>query len=167
MSLGPQVLATRMVRDYVKELYTPAARSSERVLADKCAGAKDLAGWQTRVSAAWPRLRVVNVDSSGLGDTPQVGSELTIRVLVDLGELGEDDVDVQVAYGPVDETDRLVSPRRLSLTPQGTGESVDGGVRFEGTVTLDRAGAFGYAVRVLPKHAMLGTGAELGLVASG
>jgi starch phosphorylase len=164
MSLGPQVLATRMVRDYVKQLYTPAARSSERVLADKCAGAKDLAGWQTRVSAAWPRLRVVNVDSSGLGDTPQVGSELTIRVLVDLGELGEDDVDVQVAYGPVDETDRLVSPRRLSLTPQG---AVDEGVRFEGTVSLDRAGAFGYAVRVLPKHAMLGTGAELGLVASG
>jgi starch phosphorylase len=106
---------------------------------------------------------VVNVDSSGLGDTPQVGSELTIRVTVDLGELGEDDIDVQVAYGPVDETDRLVSPRRLSLEAQG---AVDGGVRFEGTVPLDRAGAFGYAVRVLPNHAMLGTGAELGLVAS-
>jgi starch phosphorylase len=163
MSLGPQVLATRMVRDYVKELYAPAARASERVTADNCAGAKDLAGWQARVSAAWPRLRVINVDSSGLGDTPQVGSELTIRVSLDLGDLGEDDVDVQVAYGPVDESDRLVSPRRLSLASQG---SVDGGVRYEGTVTLDRAGAFGYAVRVLPAHAMLGSGAELGLVAS-
>jgi starch phosphorylase len=163
MSLGPQVLATRMVRDYVKELYSPAALSSKRVLADTCAGAKDLAGWQTRVAAAWPRLRVVNVDASGLGDTPQVGSELTVRVTVDLGELGEDDIDVQVAYGPVDDNDRLVAPSRLSLTSQG---KVDGGVRFEGTVTLNRAGGFGYAVRVLPDHAMLGTGAELGLVAS-
>ena len=161
MSLGPQVLATRMVRDYVKELYTPAAVSSRQVLEAECAGAKDLASWQARVVAAWPRLRVINVDSSGLGDTPQVGTELTVRVSVDLGDLTADDVDVQVAYGPVDESDRLVAPLRLSLQSQG---AVDGGTRFEGTIPLDRAGGFGYAVRVLPKHPLLATGATLGLV---
>ena len=36
---------------------------------------------------------------------------------------------------------------------------------FEGPLTLDRTGAFGYTVRVLPSHPLLATPAELGLVA--
>jgi starch phosphorylase len=36
---------------------------------------------------------------------------------------------------------------------------------YEGRVVLDRAGAFGYTVRVIPKHPLLLSAAELGLVA--
>jgi starch phosphorylase len=44
-------------------------------------------------------------------------------------------------------------------------ESYDGGQhRFEGDVRLTRTGAFGYTVRVLPRHDGLASGAELGLV---
>ena len=44
-------------------------------------------------------------------------------------------------------------------------EAYDGGQhRFEGEVRLTRTGAFGYTVRVLPKHAGLASSAELGLV---
>ena len=45
------------------------------------------------------------------------------------------------------------------------GEADEGGHRYEGVVPLARTGAFGYAVRVLPKHPLLATPAELGLVA--
>jgi glycogen phosphorylase len=40
---------------------------------------------------------------------------------------------------------------------------VDGS--FEGTVPLGRAGSFGYNVRVVPRHPLLASTAELGLVA--
>ncbi|MGH3415792.1 MAG: hypothetical protein ACRDSS_04950, partial [Actinocrinis sp.] len=35
--------------------------------------------------------------------------------------------------------------------------------RYEGVVELDRSGPFGYTVRVVPKHPLLSTPAELGL----
>ena len=34
-----------------------------------------------------------------------------------------------------------------------------------GTVPLERAGSFGYTVRVTPRHALLANPAELGLIA--
>ena len=52
-SLGPKVLATRMVRDYVQQLYTPAAVTAAP-LNDDYAGAAELAAWKKRVKAAGP-----------------------------------------------------------------------------------------------------------------
>ena len=51
-SLGPKVLATRMVREYVDRLYAPAARHA-RALNDDYDGAAELAAWKQRVRAGW------------------------------------------------------------------------------------------------------------------
>ena len=105
--LGPQVLATRMVRDYVTELYTPAAASSRTVSADGYAAAKQLATWRIKVLGAWPAVTVRHVESTGVGDTPELGATLALRAEIDLAGLSPDDVDVQAAYGRVDETNGL------------------------------------------------------------
>ena len=159
--LGPQVLATRMVRDYVTELYTPAAVSSRTVVADGFAAAKELASWRIKVLGAWPALHVRHVESAGVGDTPELGATLSLRAEVDLAGLDPTDVDVQAAYGRVDETNGLHEVQTLALTYAGDG---DGLHHWEGLVPLERTGAFGYTVRVLPRNALLATGAELGVV---
>ncbi len=163
-TLGPQVLATRMVREYVERYYIPAGASARVAAADGLVDARDLAAWKTRVRAAWPGVRVINVDSAGLGDTPQVGQSLVVRATVELGGLGLDDVDVQASYGRIDEADRLLDPASLSLAH--VGDSEGGGLRFEGTIPMRRTGSFGYTVRVLPRHRLLASPAELGLVAN-
>ncbi len=84
-SLGPKVLATRMVRDYVRELYAPATGHA-RALNSDYAGAVDLAAWKRRVLAAWPDVRVEHVESSGVNDAPEVGAVLSTRAFVALGE---------------------------------------------------------------------------------
>jgi len=162
-SLGPQVLASRMVRDYVVELYAPAAMSSRGLAADGYAGARDLAAWSRRVRASWPRVRVAHVETSGVADAPELGQSLDLRAVVDLGGLDPVDVSVQVAFGPVDEHDELRRPDFLELSCV---EQTDGSWRYEGSVPLDRRGAFGYTVRVLPQHPSLASPAELGLVAA-
>jgi starch phosphorylase len=63
-SLGPKVLASRMVHDYVTGLYAPAAVSSRRLAEDSFAGARELAGWQQQLRAGWPGVRVEHVESS-------------------------------------------------------------------------------------------------------
>ncbi|CAJ64509.1 MULTISPECIES: alpha-glucan family phosphorylase [Frankia] len=162
-SLGPQVLASRMVQEYVERYYVPAGVSARTAAADGLAGARDLAAWKSRVRAAWPGVRVLNVDSAGLGDTPQVGQSLVVRATIDLGGLAADDVDVLASYGRIDQTDRILAPEVLSLQPVGEGE---GGHRYEGTIPLGRTGPFGYTVRVLPRHRLTASVAELGLVAN-
>ena len=159
--LGPQVLATRMVRDYVTQLYAPAAASSARVVADGYAAARQLASWRLKVLGAWPAVTVRHVESAGVGDTPEVGTTLSLRAEVDLAGLGPTDVDVQAAYGRADEANGLHEVQTMALTYAGDG---DGLHRWEGAVPLERTGAFGYTVRVLPRHPLLATAAELGVV---
>ena len=71
-SLGPKVLATRQVRDYVRELYAPAAHTS-RALNSDYTGARELAQWKQHVRGAWGSVRVEHVDSEGVGDAAEVG----------------------------------------------------------------------------------------------
>ncbi|MCW2944401.1 MAG: glycogen phosphorylase [Actinoallomurus sp.] len=162
-SLGPKVLAGRMLRDYVLDLYAPAAVSGRRLSADGHAAAKALAEWKVRVAKHWPGVAVEHVESSGLEQSPRLGSTLPVRTTVELGGLEPADIAVEVVYGGVGETDSLVDPSYLELTQV---ESVDGGrLRYAGEVPLDRPGAFGYSVRIVPRHEMFASRAEMGLVA--
>jgi glycogen phosphorylase len=161
-SLGPKVLATRQVRDYVRVLYAPAALNS-RALNDDFAGAVELAAWKRRVRQAWPSVRVEHVESEGVSETPEVGSQLTVRAFVSLGDLTPDDVDVQLVHGSLGAEDELRDAVADSLT---LAEDYEGGRhRFDGTVALDHSGAFGYTVRVVPRNERVVSVAELGLVA--
>jgi glycogen phosphorylase len=161
-TLGPKVLATRMLCDYVVDLYNPAAISSRAMSADGYAGARELAAWKQRVLKAWPGVAVEHVESSG-EDSPHAGGRLPVRVVVDLGGLDPADVAVEAVYGRVDESDVLVDPSYLELTP---GEPVEHGrLRYAGEMPLHRSGAFGYNVRVVPRHRMLAHRAEMGLIA--
>ncbi|SDT16627.1 starch phosphorylase [Nocardioides scoriae] len=161
-SLGPKVLSTRMLQEYVEKLYSPSAVAS-RALNDSFDGARELAGWKSRVRHGWGEVRVDHVESGGLPDVPEIGASLEVHAFVSLGGLDPADVQVQVVHGRVGADDSLTD---ATTTPLVLGESYEGGRhRFDGHVPLSRAGSFGYTVRVLPHHADLASPAELGLVA--
>jgi glycogen phosphorylase len=161
-SLGPKVLATRMVRDYVERLYSPAAASSRSLNGDY-AGAQELAAWKKKVRAGWKDVAIEHVESSGVTDAPQLGETVEAKVFVSLGDLSPSDVDVQVVHGRIRHEDDLVDTTVASL---GLAETYEGGRhRFEGQVALATTGPFGYTVRVLPRNEHLASVAELGCVA--
>ncbi|MEU6650087.1 glycosyltransferase family 1 protein [Streptomyces sp. NPDC046900] len=161
MNLGPKVLAGRMVREYVERLYTPAAHAHRAMTAD---AARELAGWKARVRAAWPGVTVDHVETSAATATAELGTTLSLRVRVGLGDLGPDDVEVQAVSGRVDTDDRLEDATATALKPAEAPDA-DGRWVYEGPLSLDRTGPFGCTVRILPAHRLLASGAELGLVA--
>jgi glycogen phosphorylase len=161
-SLGPKVLADRMVRDYVLRLYGPATASSRSLSGDPAA-AQELADWKRRVRDSWSGVTIDHVESSGVSDAPELGDELEVRAFVSLGSISPDDVDVQVVHGPITNEDDLADTTTASLVHAETYEG--GRHRFEGTVALTTTGPFGYTVRVLPRNEHLASAAELGLVA--
>jgi len=161
-SLGPKVLATRMVRDYVQKLYSPSAATS-RALNHDFGGARELATWKQRVLTDWPSVAIDHIESSGVGDSPEIGQTLEVTVYASLGKLRPEDVDVQVVHGRIRHEEDLVDTHAESLQLAETYE--DGRHRFTGTVSLAQTGPFGYTARILPRHPMLASPAELGQVA--
>ncbi|MCZ4500608.1 MAG: glycogen phosphorylase [Marmoricola sp.] len=161
-SLGPKVLSTRMVREYVERLYVPAAGAA-RAANDSYDGARDLAAFKARVRAGWGEVRIDHLESDGAADSPEVGGALDLRVFVSLGSLAPGDVVVQVVHGRVKGEDDLIDPVLTALDLSATYEG--GRHQFSARLELDRPGPFGYTVRVLPSHPALASPAELGLVA--
>ncbi|MEV6619037.1 glycosyltransferase family 1 protein [Streptomyces sp. NPDC051051] len=158
--LGPKVLAGRMVREYVERLYTPAAQAHRTLDPD---AARDLAAWKAKVRAAWPAVTVDHVETSAATPTAELGTTLALRVRLRLGDLTPDDVEVQAVSGRVDAEDRITDGTAVPLKPVG-GPDLEGNWLYEGPLSLDRTGPYGYTVRILPDHPLTASGAELGLV---
>nr|WP_231704489.1 alpha-glucan family phosphorylase [Arthrobacter caoxuetaonis] len=162
--LGPQVSASRMLKDYVNRLYRPASDSGRTAAANQYQAAKELAAWILKVRDGWSGVSVEHVDSIGISDAPQIGDSLTIQAYVSLGSLKPSDVVVEAAYGKVSSTDKLSDHQFLDL--QVAEDLGSGRYLYSGTLHIEVAGSFGYTVRVLPEHSGLASKAELGLVAN-
>jgi starch phosphorylase len=154
-----------MVQEYIERLYVPAARAAAAVGADSFAGACELATYRSRVSAAWAWVRVTRVDTSGLPDTPELGSQMTVRAAVELSGLQPFDVDVQAVVGRVDDGGELRDTLVVPMHPVGADNAADeAGQRFTASLRLPHAGLLGYTVRVLPKHPLMASPAEFALL---
>ena len=165
-TLGPKVMASRMVRDYLNEMYEPTAAQSDALAAKGYAGARELTAWKQRVIAAWPGVKVVDVRPAQPEDTAagpvDLGEQREVTAEVDLGSLTTDDVAVELLHGPVAPGNELTSTDvvRLQLAGDGSGSTV----RYEGRFTCDQAGRHGYTVRVVPSHRDLVDPVETGCV---
>jgi glycogen phosphorylase len=156
-SLGPFVTAARMVRDYVTELYEPAAASAAATSADGWAQARSLASWKQSIDTNWQNIRVTGVD----GDTGAAheGDERSASAHVYLNGLSADDVDVQLLHGSIDSTGEFVGrPEAISMSPAG-------GDTYSCTYQVHAAGPYGFTVRVLPTHPALISAVETGKAA--
>ncbi|HRW39124.1 MAG TPA: alpha-glucan family phosphorylase [Aquihabitans sp.] len=159
VSLGPEVVASRMVRDYVTELYEPTASTATSLRGDGFAEARALAAWKARVRRGWAGVKVADVaaDEAPLA----LGASREVEVLVELGELDAADVAVQVVHGRVAQHDQLVATATATLT------CVDADARparYRGEVPAAAPGRYGLTVRAVPTHPGLAHPLELGLL---
>jgi glycogen phosphorylase len=169
-SLGPQVSASRMVRDYVEEMYEPAAQQADALSAGGGERAKALAAWKQSLQRAWPTVRVISVDTeSTLVD---LGASKKVEAVVALGQLDQHDVEVQLLHGPVGANEELQPAAIVTMDLVGLDEAAPGGGsgdknlhRYSGSFGCETAGRYGFSVRVVPRHDDLRTFAELGCVA--
>src|SRR6476469_471968 len=149
---GPKVLATRMVRDYVQQLYVPATVASRAMADSDFTAARDEAAWRAHLLGNWNSVRVAHVEATGAGDTPEIGSTLDLRAEVELPGLEPKDVEVQAAYGRVDDADGL---HQVTTVPMAHEHTEGSRHWFTVTLPLERTGAFGSTVRVLPHSARM------------
>jgi starch phosphorylase len=174
MTVIPQFNMRRVLFDYTKGLYQPAARQYRRLAADQYSGAARLADWKQRVRQLWPRVSMrMLADVSP--ELPQ-GERLRIRVAAQLNGLQPSDVRVEfIARRLLPETDLAPPPLSSfnqpprqgiwSTTLSSTGEiDSDGSTVFALDSVPPECGQFATEVRIYPWHDLLSHPYELGLM---
>ncbi|HHQ42407.1 MAG TPA: glycosyltransferase family 1 protein [Chromatiales bacterium] len=148
----PRFNAQRMVMDYVRDYYGPAARQGRLLAADEGRPARQLAAWKRRVARVWPRVRLRLLETP----PPQIaaGQSLPLRVAARLDGLGPEDVRVECLVGREDpDTGELRVRERHLLSPAGT--HGDGEVAFAADLQPQLPGLVHYRVRMYPYHPLL------------
>jgi starch phosphorylase len=161
-TLGPQVTAARMLRDYLDLMYEPLARNVETLYAGNYTLAKGLAAWKSRVTAEWGSVKVAEVEEIAPTAASR-GDCRSVRALVEMGNLNPEDVALELIHGPVGPGDELQETTAVRMTLEGKADQ--GRYRYEGSFDCELAGRYGFAVRVVPSHPNLTSFAEMGLIA--
>ncbi len=93
----PRFNAQRMVMDYVKKFYGPAADQYARFNADNYANAYRLAEWKKKIASLWPGVSIKHIHE--LPTTIKSSETVPIQVSVNLNGLDDSDVVVECLFG--------------------------------------------------------------------
>jgi len=157
-SLGWNVIAGRMVRDYVTGFYEPAAASADAATADDAAGARALHEWKVSTAEAWRDVRVELV--SELSWRAGAAGEVVVRV--DAGTLPLESLVVQVLHGPLTASGDFDETQLTTVDLEPVGDGL-----FAGSITPAAGGEWGVTARAMPSHPGLPSVFDSGLVTTG
>jgi starch phosphorylase len=171
---APRFNTARMVAEYTRKFYNPAAARWHRLTNEEMEPVKALSTWKKTVKEAWSDLVIEDVsvkveEEGGLSDMsvkqPQleVGSQVRVEAKVKLGRLSPDDISVEIYHGIVDSAGNITKGQVARMTYQGNGE-VKESYTFVGEILCSMSGQHGFALRVLPTHADLIEPYEQGLI---
>lgn len=157
-SILPQFNSQRMVMDYVRDFYSPAAAQCRQLAVNQFAGARDLAVWKARVRRTWPRVSLRLADK--LPEAIRSGHTLPITVAARLHDLQPTDVRVECAVGVENEHGEFVAQAHFDFAPAGAGS--DGETLFRLDLIPPLPGLQFYKLRMFPMHPLLSHPFEMG-----
>ncbi|UCE99728.1 MAG: alpha-glucan family phosphorylase [Planctomycetota bacterium] len=171
--IAPRFNTHRMVAQYTRRCYNPAAAKWRYFTDESMSHAKTLSNWKANIRKAWPEFAIKDVQvyvNNGQDTGPlnpkqpqlKVGSELSVTALVRLGKVNPKDVAVELYHGPVDAWGDIKNGSALRMAYKQASEQ-EGEYIFNGSLTCRNTGQQGLAVRILPRHADLSP-YELGLI---
>ncbi len=174
MTVIPDFNMGRVVQDYARGLYLPAAQHYQRLMHGGTAAAVQLSLWKQRVRERW-----AGVGLRRLSDAPRElprSRALCVRIAAALNGLAPQDVRVEFV------AQRLLPKSRTELPPlssfrddmrddawrallAATGETdSDGSAVYELYAMPPNCGQFAYEIRIYPWHEMLAHTLEMGLL---
>lgn len=159
--LAPIYNTNRMVQEYTEKLYLPAISRTWMLTANNLEKSVELAHQKYRLRDAWPKLEIEQVQAD-TGKPIGVREALALDVIVQLGDLTDEQVRVQVYCGKLDNDNRLTSGQASDLEHV---EDLGGGRhRYTGTISVDTSGRHGFAIRVIPGGEMFTDVNEPGMI---
>jgi starch phosphorylase len=171
---APRFNTSRMVAEYTRKFYNPAAARWRYLTAEAMARVRALSTWKSNLRNTWDDLAIQKVDVEVAEDgkvthldvrEPQleVGAHLRVVAEVRMGRLSPDDVAVEIYHGKVDSAGNISNGEVVRMDVAECNE-VEHVCTFQGAIPCRSSGQHGFAIRVMPKHADLVEPYELGLI---
>ena len=147
----PRFNAERMVRQYVQNLYCPAARQNRALARDT--GAERLAQWKQRIAQQWPGVRLERTDTP----RPQIkhGERIAVDLKADLAGLQPGDVRVECVVTQDNGESKTFSAVEVP-------SSAEHRTAFRLEFAPPFAGQQSYQIRMYPHHDLLSHPFEMG-----
>ncbi len=158
IALIPAFNAQRMVMDYLKDFYAPAAKMGKRLAARHCEGAKELAAWKLKVREEWEKVNIERTDE--VKTTLFMDESLRVDVAIELAGLDHQDVVVDCLLGKDNEDNEFEQCYCEEFQYQGVLD--DGRALFRLATITPMSGLQSYKVRMYPYHSLLSQRFELG-----
>jgi glycogen phosphorylase len=148
--ITPNFTTTRMLRDYEDRFYIPQSERSARLVASNYKLAREIAVWKSGIASVWDQLEVKNVQiTDGITNVLKIGEIYPAKVVIDIKTLNPDDLCVEMV---ITENNEDKPPKLIKCLPF-TIESIEGSIiTYKLDLNLMNAGAFGYAIRIIPNH---------------
>jgi len=162
-SLAPVYNTERMMLDYLKKMYEPAARRGKRMVEEVFALAKEIAEWKSKVAMRFSSLKLGEVIVQGIqGDSISVGEKLKVLVRIAPGRMETKEIYVEFLIGEKGPAGFSRPPERLPLELMEEGR--DGILTYGLTYEVKMNGPYQYGIRIMPYHPELDSLLETGLV---
>jgi starch phosphorylase len=162
-SCAPAFGMQRMVKDYTKCYYLPAADNAVRLRADNYALARNLAAWKAQVRQRWHGVHI-EAGAHGAGGATlsqaQVGEAIHLDARLWPNGLTQQDLVVEVVAGVQDRQGELIDTQVAPM--QLTGEE-NNALLYKGAFTPAESGVLGVGVRARPSHPALIHPYEMGV----
>jgi glycogen phosphorylase len=151
--LAPRFSSNRMLRQYVEEMYLPAAADYRSRAAEEARIARELAVWEARLLYHWSDIAFVFVDARAEHGMLHVVTEVA------LGRLQPDEVRVELCA----DADGDEPVARVPMCCEGPAPGRLAAFRFTATVATRRPAAH-FTPRVVPHHPHARVPLELPLI---
>ena len=165
-TIVPMFNTHRMVKEYDRFLYEPAAVAHAAMEKNSFQNARELSHWKREMFLLWPAVEILQhqVVSVEQRDAFFVGEEVMIKAIVKLGAIKPEHVRVQAYFGPF-EKNVITAPQILDIknvTPlPDAGEGV---YEYSGKIPAAESGSYGLRLRIIPTHQNLLQAHELRLI---
>ena len=158
----PKFNASRMVMDYVKNLYTPATIHYRKLKLNNSEPARQLASWKAHINAKWHNISIERQDD--VTRSIKDGETMTIKIKAHLNGLSAEDVAVECIVN----TNHGYDEETLFENPQSFRFEYSGDQDGEHIFLLDlqqlNSGKIYYKIRIYPYHQLLAHPLETGFM---
>ncbi len=151
-STGGKYSTSRMLTDYVDKLYMPLCNLYNNYYTD-LERVGEFTKWKENVCNNWDKIDIMqenNLDNI----TMDAGNNIEVRCSIKLPNIKEENIEVQVYYGRIDDNGVVDDISIIPMELESTNEE-ERTYTYQAKVNLVNGGNYGYTFRVMPKHEMI------------
>lgn len=152
-----QYNTSRMVKDYIEQLYCPAIKYATQLFANDYQELKNIVRWKSEMTSKFNTVKIKAILAEGIKEGKIVSQGLiTVRLLLFAGKLSANELRAELVLKKTDDTGDATTANKPQVIPFTLTDSREAGVlSYIVEHRINDTGFYSYGVRVFPYNEKL------------